>query len=447
VFQSTSARLAALYTAGFALSVVLLGAITLLTTHATLKQQFEAQMRAETSALAQEFATEGLTGVVQAVQERDRTPGGLDYGLDGPHGDPLAGRLAGLRTSPGWSKLRMAERSGKTEKVRVLTTTLPGGYRLVVGDDDDRSEVLQKTVLQGFAWAFAGVVLLGVLGGWGLSHDVHRRLANMTGTAEAIIQGDLDRRIPVRGSDDDLDRLANTFNRMLDRISALMDSLRQVSNDIAHDLRTPLTRLRQRLEATRGLTTPAGQEAIEGALRDMDAILETFSALLRIAQIEGGARRAAFRSVDLAPLARTVVDAFAPSAEDAGQTLRFEGEGQFVIEGDAELLTQMLVNLVENALRHAGPSAEVVVRVWGEAAGCSVAVVDNGPGVPEPERERVFDRFYRLERSRSTPGSGLGLALVAAIARLHNATVALSDAQPGLRAAIAFPTRPAAQEH
>jgi signal transduction histidine kinase len=209
-----------------------------------------------------------------------------------------------------------------------------------------------------------------------------------------------------------------------------------------------LTRLRQRLEASRTLKTPAErEEAIEGALRDLDAILETFSALLRIAQIEGGARRAAFRPVDLAPLARTVVDAFAPSAEDAGQMLSFEGDGQFVVEGDPELLTQMLVNLVENALRHAGPDAKVLVRAWSEAAGCGVAVVDDGPGVPEHERERVFDRFYRLERSRSTPGSGLGLALVAAIARLHSAAVALSDAQPGLRVAVAFPARAAVHDH
>ena len=245
-------------------------------------------------ALVQEFKTEGLQGVVQAVHERDRTPGSLDYGLNGPHGEALAGKLAGRRTPLGWSKASAAEPGDGS--IRVLTTTLPGGYRLLVGDDDDRNDALQRTVLRNFGWAFAGVVLLGMLGGWRLSHDVHRRLANMTGTAEAIIEGDLGRRIPVRGSGDDLDRLAATFNRMLDRISALMDSLRQVSNDIAHDLRTPLTRLRQKLEASRSLDGPADKaEAVEGALQDVDAILETFSALLRIAQIEGGARRAAFR--------------------------------------------------------------------------------------------------------------------------------------------------------
>ena len=448
MFRSTSIRLAALYTAAFALSVLVLGAITLLTTRTALEQQFEARIRSESLALVEEFNTEGLHDTLEAVKEHDRTPGSLDYGLNGPRGEALAGKLGGRRTPLGWSKLRAAEPGEKSEALRVLTTTLPGGYRVLVGDDDDRSNALQSTVLRNFGWAFAGVVLLGMMGGWGLSHDVHRRLANMSGTAEAIIEGDLGRRIPVRGSGDDLDRLAATFNRMLDRISALMDSLRQVSNDIAHDLRTPLTRLRQKLEASRSLNGSADKaEAVEGALQDVDAILETFSALLRIAQIEGGARRAAFRPVDLSALARNVVDAFAPSAEDAGQALRFEGGAPVFVDGDGELLTQMLVNLVENALRHAGPSAHVLVNVLvtteEASARATVSVVDDGPGVPEEERERLFDRFYRLERSRSTPGSGLGLALVAAIARLHGGLVSLSNVRPGLRVETSFAARAA----
>lgn len=445
MFRSTSARLAALYTAAFALSVLVLGAITLMTTRAALEQQFDARIRSESLALVDEFKTEGLHDTVEAVKEHDRTPGSLDYGFDGPHGEAIAGKLAGRRTPPGWSKLRQAEAGERAESIRVLTTPLPGGYRVLVGDDDDRSNALQQTVLRNFIWALAGVVLLGVIGGWGLSHDVHRRLANMTGTAEAIIGGDLARRIPVRGSGDDLDRLAATFNRMLDRISALMDSLRQVSNDIAHDLRTPLTRLRQKLEASRSLDAPADKaEAVEGALYDVDAILETFSALLRIAQIEGGQRRAAFRAVDLSALASNVVDAFAPSAEDAGQALKFEGGAPVFVDGDGELLTQMLVNLVENALRHAGPEAHVRVATWEGGGRATVSVVDNGPGVPEEERERLFDRFYRLEQSRSTPGSGLGLALVAAIARLHDGAIRLSNARPGLRVEASFAARPAA---
>ena len=443
MFRSISLRLAAIYTAAFALSVVVLCAITLLTTRATLRQQFDSRINAEALALGQEFRQEGLNGVVDAVRERDRTPGALEYGLQTGSGAAVAGRLSAAHTPLGWSSLIVRQPGGEAEAMRVQTSALPQGYRLIIGDDDERSEALQKAVLEGFLWAFAGVVVLGIAGGYGLSYDMHRRLAAMTGAAEAIIDGDLARRIPVRGSDDDLDRLSVTFNRMLDRIGALMDSLRQVSSDIAHDLRTPLTRLRQRLEASRTQASPeAGAEAVEGALRDVDAILETFAGLLRIAQIEGGARRAAFRPLDLARIARTVAEAFAPSAEDAGQSLTLEAPAELPIDGDPELLTQMLANMVENALRHAGDRASVVVRAGQDAGMAVVMVSDNGPGVPAAERARIFDRFYRLERSRSTAGSGLGLALVAAVARLHDATVALADAGPGLEVRIAFRLRP-----
>ncbi len=435
--RSFSLRLAALYTAAFALAVVVVGAITLLATRAALRQQFDSRINAEAAGLAQEFRAEGLSSVIQAVGERDRSPGALDYGLQGPHGEPVAGKLARAKAPLGWSTLRKPRSGGEGDSIRVLTTTLPDGHRLVVGNVDEQSEALQHTVLQGFAWAFAGVVVLGFLGGYGLSRAVHRRLATMTDAAEAIIEGDLARRIPEQGSDDDLDRVAATFNRMLDRIAVLMAALRQGSDDIAHDLRTPLTRLRQRLEASLTLETPSERaEAIGGALADADAILETFAGLLRIAQIEGGARRTGFRPLDLAPVAQTVVEAFAPSAEDSGQTLSLEGDGPLVVEGDPELLTQMLVNLVDNALRHAGPGAQIRVRMARQGVDVLASVTDNGPGVPEGERARVFDRFYRLERNRSTPGSGLGLALVAAVARLHGASVSLADAGPGLEVLV-----------
>lgn len=441
MFRSTSLRLAALYTTAFALAVVVLGVITLFSTRAALTDQFDARIAAEAAALAQEYRTEGLNGVVQAVRERDRTPGALDYGLKAPDGAAMVGRLAVNAAPIGWSTVEVRPRGDGHESIRVLTVALPQGYHLMVGDDEERVEALDGAVLRGFGWAFLGVVLLGVVGGYALSGDVHRRLAAISGTAEAIIDGDLARRVPVRGSDDDLDRLALTFNRMLDRIAALMESLNQVSNDIAHDMRTPLTRLRQKLEA--GLAAPAeSQQALEAGLTDLDSILETFAALLRIAQIEGGARRAGFRPCDLSEVARTVVDAFAPSAEEGRQTLSLVAAGSLMVEGDRELLTQMLVNLVENALRHAGVGARITVWAVGDDAGRRLEVSDDGPGVPEIARERLFDRFYRLEHSRSTPGNGLGLALVAAIAKLHGAEVELGDARPGLTVGVKFP-RPA----
>jgi signal transduction histidine kinase len=442
MFRSTSLRLAALYTAVFSFSVIVLGVLTLLAIRQALSEQFSARIRAESAALVQEYRSEGLRGVVDAVHEHDGTPGSLEFGLQGPAGQPLAGRLAAMRAGLGWSVLRRDDRRrgerSHEEAIRVYVVALPNGYRLLVGDEEERVEALDGAVMRGFGLAFVGVVVLGVVGGGARSRDGHPRLAAITGTAEAIIDGDLARRVPVRGSDDDLDRLALTFNRMLDRIAALMESLKQVSNDIAHDMRTPLTRLRQKLEA--GLASPRDEGlALEGALSDLDSILDTFAALLRIAQIEGGARRAAFRPCALAALAQTVTDAFAPSAEDQHQSLTLAVEAPATIDGDAELLTQMLVNLVENALRHAGPGARITVRVARAGRAAVLSVTDDGPGVPEGEGERLFDRFYRLERSRSTPGSGLGLALVAAVAKLHGAEVSLLPARPGLEARVTFP--------
>ncbi len=440
MFGSTSARLAALYTTGFALGVLLLGFTTFLNTRAALFGQFEERIRTEASALAQEYRVEGLNGVQQAVRERERTPGDLDYGLAGPAGAPMEGRLAGAEAPAGWSTIDLGGRGEGREKIRVYAIDLGQGYRLLVGDDDERIERVERGLVVRFILAFLGVIALGAAGGYGLSRVVHRRLAAINDTAEAIIVGDLASRVPERGSGDDLDRLAATLNRMLDRIQALMDSLRQVSSDIAHDLRTPLTRLRQRLEGA--LASPEDVDkaaSLEAALDDVDAILRTFAALLRIAQIESGGRRAAFRPIDLMTTARTVVEAFAPAAEDSGGRLELLAGEATVLDGDPELLTQMLVNLVENALRHGGPGVAVTVKVSRCGGGARVSVLDTGPGVPEAERERLFDRFYRLEQSRSTPGSGLGLALVAAVARLHGADAAVYNIEPGFEARITFP--------
>jgi signal transduction histidine kinase len=429
--------MAALYSAIFIAAVLVLGVVTMLTTQGALAEQFDDRIEAESASLAAEYQTEGSNGLTQAVEERDRTPGALEYGLESFAGQPMAGRLAGQKARPGWSELNVAESAHKREKIRVYTTYL-GGYRLLVGGDDDAVEDVGELLVERFALAALAVVLIGVVGGYGLGRSMARKIDAITQAAEAIIDGDLSRRVPLGGGGDDLDHLAATFNRMLDRIEALMESLRQVSNDIAHDLRTPLTRLRSRLEALPSLAGEASETAVSAALADLDAILETFAALLRIAQIEGGARRAGFRPTDLSLIGQTVVEAFAPSAEEVGVTLSCEAPAPLTVEGDPELLTQMVVNLVENGLRHAGPGARVLVRVETAGAAPLLTVVDNGSGVPQRELERLFDRFYRLERSRSTPGSGLGLALVAAVARLHGAQVTAFDARPGLGVKVAF---------
>lgn len=438
IIRSISLRLALIYTAAFAAAVAVLGAGMLMATRAALEEQFRDRIQAESAALAQEYRIEGLYGLQQAVQERDRTPGALDYGLEGPRGEHLAGHLSQAGIPVGWSDYRNP--GGHIE--RVWTVVLSDGHRLLVGDDIARIEALDSIVLRGFALTIAGVVLLGGLGGYALSRGVQRRFEAMSAVAEAVSEGQLGQRMPARArgaGGDDLDHLGASFNRMLDRIGALMDSLRQVSNDIAHDLRTPLTRLRQHLEAALDTSDAKARDAaIEGALADLDAILGTFAALLRIAQIEGGARRAGFQPLDLTEIAAFVVESFAPSAEEGGRTLLLETDGAAPIDGDRELLVQMLVNLVENGLTHTPPGSTIRVAVEGGAVR-RLTVADDGPGAPPAEHPRLLDRFYRLERSRSTPGSGLGLSMVAAAARLHGADLILFDAAPGLGVTAVFP--------
>jgi signal transduction histidine kinase len=435
---STSFRLAALYTAGFSLAVAVLGLITILSARAALTDQFDARLKADQASVVEGWRERGLYGLLREMGEASQGPGALMFGVQTEAGAPIQGPLASVRAPLGLSRVRLAI-GGKPESLRVLTEDVGGRYRLIVGDKADRIDRLSGQVLWRFGLAFAALLAVGVAAGFALSRAVQKRMAAISGTAEAIIDGDLGRRIPVHG-DDDLSRLAITINRMLDRIGVLMDSLRQVTSDVAHDLRTPLNRLRQRLERSAlQAGDPAHRAEIEGSLRDVDAILVTFAALLRISEVEAGARRAAFRPVDLQALARAVAEDFAPAAEDAGHRLEFQAGPPAWIVGDAELLTQMTVNLVENALRHTPQGCTVRLSTAVEPGAAALVVLDDGPGVPESDRARLFDRFYRLERSRSTPGSGLGLAMVQAVAHLHRGEARLADGAPGLEAKVVFP--------
>jgi signal transduction histidine kinase len=277
-----------------------------------------------------------------------------------------------------------------------------------------------------------------------MSAGLLRRVEVIRRTAQEIMAGNLSRRVPTRGAGDDFDQLSSSLNDMLDRIHMLMEGLRQVSNDIAHDLRTPLTRLRQRLEVARlkAKTVEEYEKVVESAIGDTDQILHTFGAMLRIAQIEAGTARSRFIDVDLSAVLRAIVELYAAFAEDHQQDMASSIADGVVIRGDRELLTQMLVNLVENALRHSPPGTKIDVRLERVAGSALCIVADNGPGIPSEEHDKVFRRFYRLDASRATPGSGLGLSLVAAIADLHRITLNLTDNGPGLRVTLRFPAGP-----
>jgi signal transduction histidine kinase len=301
--------------------------------------------------------------------------------------------------------------------------------------------------LRTFGWVILISLSLAVAGGLLLSSRFLKRIDAINRTAEAIIEGDIRQRIPRRAAPDDLDRLAATLNRMLDRTNDLMDSLRHVTSDIAHDLRTPLGRLRNLLEDAKATaTTPAEfQVAAERAIAEVDGLLGTFSAILRIAQIESGSRRAGFKTLSLSALVQDVFESFADSAEDVGKSLHADIAPDVFLQGDHELLVQALVNLVENALVHSPQGTVVTLGLTRDGDHLRLSVADNGPGVPAQDRARIFQRFVRLERSRSTAGNGLGLSIVAAVAGLHGGSVSATDNHPGLRVELDLPaTSPAA---
>ncbi|MBS0245318.1 MAG: HAMP domain-containing histidine kinase [Proteobacteria bacterium] len=425
----------------FALAVAVLGAGLYLVTGATLESRLDRRVSAEMTKFEAAYTSGGLPRLLETarVHETVLPAGQLRYGVADAAGKALAGDLPVMPKTPGWSNVISVEKDGDVSRLRVLVVELADGLKVAVAADREEVEETKQSVFNDIVSAFAAVVALGIIGGIGLSLALLKRVEAIRRTAEAIIAGDFAQRIPVRG-DDDFDRLSQTLNHMLDRITGLMESLRQVSTDIAHDLKTPLAHLRQRLEAA-GQVARSGEDraaAIEGAIGKVDDILATFDALLRIAQIESGSRRANFGDVDLSEVFTNVVDAFSPTAIDGGRSIEATIAPGVHVTGDRRLLTQMFANLIENAIHHTPAGAHIAARLDRYGDGAVAVVSDNGPGVPAAERELIFRRFYRLEQSRSTPGNGLGLSLVKAIADLHDVTVAIGDAGPGLTVAMTF---------
>jgi len=452
LLRTASFRLTALYVAIFAVSAALLGTAVFLAARSALEQQMAARIETDMAYLTNEFRDGGLNRLLTTVMARGRGPIALDYLVQDASGAHLAGEMPAVPDlQPGWTTVRIpnaTEDNGRPERSRVLVADLGGGLLLAVGDDLGRIGEIEEAVATAFLWTVGLVAVLGIGGGVLLSRAFLARVDAISRTAEAIIGGDLARRVPVRGTNDDLDRLAGTLNHMLDRIGTLMDSLRQVSTDVAHDLRTPLSRLYQRLEDAQlhARSVPEFEAANEAALREPEGLLETFSALLRIAQVEGASPRASFGPVDLSAVATAVVDAYRPDAEDGGRQLCPAIAPSVTVQGDQELLTQALANLVENSLRHTPPGTRITVSVRTDCSeGCSLVVQDDGPGVHPSDMPRLIDRFYRAERSRTTPGNGLGLSLVSAVADLHEAALHIEASAPGLRVRIAFKTASAMQ--
>jgi signal transduction histidine kinase len=444
VLRTASFRLAAAYAALFIVSALVLGALVVWVVATTIERYRVQRVEAEVAFLLLEYDSEGLAELVDEVGERIETGsgGGLYYGVIGPLGEQLAGNLVlAPEASSGWQNIGSETSAAGIDQRRVFVVDIGNSVRLAVGDDFGMVEEINRALVHAFVWVLAAFLVVGLVGGWWVSSSFLRRIDEITKAADGIIGGDIERRIPVRGTNDDFDRLAATLNRMLDRISGLLENLTQVSNDIAHDLKTPLTRLRNRLVAAKS-NGHDKDAAIGAAIGDTEEILETFSALLRIAQIESGTRRSGFRDLDLSSLIETVAEDFRPVAEEEGKSLIATIQPGLTATGDKELLVQMLANLLENAIKHTPLGTQIALSLAKTDAGFLARVADNGPGIPPEERERIFRRFYRLEHSRTPPGSGLGLSLVAAIADLHGLNLVVEDKGPGLSVSLTPNPRP-----
>ena len=443
LLRTASFRLAVLYLALFTASALALGAFVYMSVQREILTDFDERIAEETDALKSDFATGGRERLAGIIEARGSGGAGFSYGLVGPDGKPIAGdlRVSGA-DADGWTEAQEAggdePAESKPEVIRSLVTPLVDGSILIVGDERRRSDTILKGVLTALGWALAATLALGTIGGLWLSAQFLGRVDSMRQTARRLMDGDWSRRIPLSRTDDDLTALARTFNRLFDRIEKLLHANKQVSADIAHDLRKPLAGVLRRLEAARdGLSSGAGRDAIDDAIGDVEGVLDTFNALLRIGQVEAGARRAAFRPLDLAEVAREVAEAFAPAAEDEGKTLVTRLDVLLPLAGDKELLAQMIANLIDNALGHT--PAGVRIEVGGERtpAGIALSVSDNGPGVAPADMEAIFHRFYRAGEAHRASGTGLGLALVAAIADLHGLDCRASDNGPGLSVTVA----------
>ena len=445
ILRSAAFRLTLVYAGLFVVSAAMLFATVFVIATAALQSDMQAVLRTEALQLAEIHRHSGLLGLAEQVTRRMnfRTRGPIYYLVQAPTRQVVVGNLPGMPPVEGVVDfVRDANDSDSADARGKLTgfgLTLSDGTFILVAQDASRLIDMQHAIVQAFTWAGVLTLLLAIGGGMLVSRNFVRRIDTIGRTSRAIMEGDLSARIPVRGSNDEIDQLVVGLNAMLDRIQQLLDGLRQVSSDIAHDLRTPLGHLRHRLEDARERAKTVGEyeAATEAAIAEADGLLEIFSALLRIAQIEAGAQKSAFTAVNLSDLIRNIADAYGPSAEDSQHKLEVAVADGITMTGDRQLLAQLFTNLVENALNHTPAGSTVRLGLHTTPRGFEAEVADNGPGIPAPEHGKVFDRFYRLDRSRSTKGSGLGLALVKAIATLHGLSVRLENRSPGLAVIVA----------
>jgi signal transduction histidine kinase len=440
---SSTFKLALIAIGTFGLIVSAIFSYVYLSTSSYVRARSDHVIMTEYVSLLGDYQRSGRDGLIDAIRRRMTYRGSGDrvYLLVDPSMTALAGNLRewppAAGAGSGWTEFRAAGTlPGATNEplLRAMIETFPSGDRLLVGRDirdlDSFTSQIRTAVISGLALIFVLAGVASIL----VTRRTVGRIESINATSRAIMRSGLDKRIPLRGSNDEWDRVAENLNLMLDRIETLMAEVKQVSDNVAHDLRTPLTRMRGRLEkAHHGQRVAEDDQSLIGdTIADLDAVLRMFSSITRIAQIETQARKGAFRTVNLAEIAGEVVELYDAAAEQDGTRLTVVGDREVLVTGDRDLIFDAISNLVDNAIKHGRPGGQVVVASENSDGGALVSISDDGAGIPAEQHEQVFKRFCRLERSRYTPGNGLGLSLVAAVARLHGARIEMLDNAPGL---------------
>jgi signal transduction histidine kinase len=458
LLETSTFRLALVYLALFGLSALALLGYLYWATALFMNRQITETIEAEIADIVEQYRTGGLEGLSGVIQRRSAAyPNRASiYLLADPRGQPLAGNIDGWpQVAPddeGWMtfKLEVQAEGDRTERRWALARAflLGGDFRLLVGREVEDRMHIQGLIKKALGWGLALTLLLGLAGGFLMSRGMLSRVDAINRTTRRIMAGDLSQRIELRGSRDEFDQLAENLNAMLDQIERLLDGMRQVTDNIAHDLRTPLNRLRARVEVAllRDLDAADARALLEQTLTDVEAMIGTFNALLAIARAEAGSERASFEPIDLAALTADLAELYGPLAEEKGIVFARSCPDGLRVSGNRELLAQALANLLDNAIKYTPESGVVELQVTRGSRAPVITIADSGPGIPAGDRERVLERFARLETHRSTPGNGLGLSLVKAVAMLHGASLRLEDNHPGLRVRLEFSEMPHRRE-
>src|SRR6202163_4737307 len=463
LIRTTAFRLTLVYLFVFALFAASLLGYFAWNTRRLITEQITTTVNAETGEISDIYERRGLFGLVRTIENRALRPGANLYLATTPAGQALAGNVGslapGVMATSGWSETayrRLDDQDSSDHRALVRITEMTNGFRLLIGRDLEERRRLFGIVANAAQWSILVVVVLGIGGGIFVARRVLHRIDAMTGTTQRIMAGDLSGRLPVGRSGDELDRLAENLNAMLERIEALMMGLKEVSDNIAHDLKTPLTRLRNRAEEALAKSGSEAEyrSALERTIEESDGLIRTFNALLMIARAESGQARDNMDNFDAADVANGIHELYEPLAEDDGMTLRVK-TAPVRLHGNRELIGQALANLVENAIKYGKPLAaaqplsagavssadgrEILIEARRDGDQVLLSVTDHGPGIPEADRKHAVERFVRLETSRTQPGSGLGLSLASAVATLHGGDFRLGDNHPGLSATLAIP--------